>query len=137
MPTGGIAILQKLADDSGMFCSAQYHLLAVQETLLDTLPLCTLETVQQSCEDLIARGMLRQVNSLQLGYAVWQAEDQTCFLTPVWALTGTLYAGADTPDRIVTPNMDPRQPEHGILLFSAMTGELVDPARLDLGALYP
>jgi len=77
------------------------------------------------------------VTGLTLGYVSWEAEDGSQTLTPAWVLTGDLYESADMPDRKVAQNMDPRIPEHGSVVVSAVTAELIDPARLDLGALYP
>ena len=137
VPVGGTAILQKLPDGSGLYYSTQYHSLAVTKTLLADLPLCGLDEVLQTYEQLISQGMLRQVSSLRLGYVAWQAEDGSFTLTPAWVLTGDLYTGPDTPDRAVRGNADPRKPEHGTVVVSALTAELIDPARLDLNSLYP
>ncbi len=137
IPVGGTAILQEMPDGSGLFQSAQFHLVSVRETLLPDLPLCSLSEVLQTYETLIEQGLLRQVTGLRLGYVSWEAEDGSLTLTPAWVLTGDLYASADTPDRQLFKNMDPRIPEHGCVIVSALTAELIDPARLDLGALYP
>jgi hypothetical protein len=137
IPVGATAILQKMPDGSGMFYSAQYYPLAITKTLLADLPLCGLDEVLHTCEQLITQGMLRQVSSLRLGYAAWQAEDGSFTLTPAWVLTGNLYTGPDTPDRAVRGNVDPRIPEHGTIIVSALTAELIDPARIDLNSLYP
>ena len=137
IPVGGTAILQNMPDGSGLFQSAQFHLVSVRETLLPDLPLCSLSEVLQTYETLIEQGLLRQVTGLRLGYVSWEAEDGSLTLTPAWVLTGDLYASADAPDRQVFKNMDPRIPEHGCVIVSALTAELIDPARLDLGALYP
>lgn len=137
VPVGATAILQSMPDNSGMYYSAQYYPLTARETLLDDLPLCGLEEVLQTCEQLILQGLLRQVSSLRLGYVAWQAEDGSFTLTPAWVLTGDLYADADTPSRKLRKNEDLRIPEHGSIIVSALTAELIDPARLDLNSLYP
>ena len=138
LPIGATAILQKMPDDTAMFYSAQsqYLLSKTAEATAAELPLCELDTVIRTLEGLIADGLLRKADSLQLGYVAWQTGDDLYTLVPTWVLTGDLYKSAQAETRILPQNADPRIQEHGIILLSAQTGELIDPTTVDLQNLY-
>ena len=134
---GGTTILQKMPDDADIFTVAiTQHTYIKTGVVLADLPLCGLEQVIQTYEQLIEAGLLRQVSSLQLGYVAWQTAGESFMLIPTWALTGYLYPDAETGTRPIAQNVDPRTQEYGIVLVNAKTSALIDPADVDIGSLY-
>ncbi len=128
---GGIAIIQGMKDIGleGMYYSMQYSLLKEQQELLQDVPLCGLDRVIGTFEQLIAKGKLRTVASLRLGYVAWynKGEPESYTLLPTWVLEGELFQKANTErQRPLTQNMDVPG-EYGPILVNAQTGELIDP----------
>lgn len=106
------------------------------------LPLMNMEAVIGHVEELITRGLLRRVDSLELGYMLYYAEhvdasaqsvEDELIALPVWRVRGILlsfaeeemkesyFGGADSY------RTDLREHELYELRFSAQTGEYIDP----------
>lgn len=123
---GAAAVLQE-QKSIGLtpFHSAQFQVLKELHPSESDLPLCSLDKVIASYEELIVQGKLRSVSSLRLGYIAWfdSKAAQSFTLNPTWVLEGELYK-------------DPKQagwtgtgesPHFGMVLVNAQTGDLIDP----------
>ena len=135
---GGTTIMQKLLDDTTMFTVAiTQHTYVKTDIVHANLPLCGLDQVIQTYEQLITAGLLRQVSSLELGYVSWQTAEERFTLIPTWVLIGYLYPDAETPTPHIPQYEHPHTMEYGVVLVNAQTGALIDPANIDIGSLYP
>ena len=123
---GAAAVLQE-QQGIGLtpFRSAQFQVLKELPPSESDLPLCSLDQVINTYEDLIAQGKLRSVSSLRLGYIAWfDARDAQSFtLHPTWVLEGELYKNSKQAGWTGTGE----SPHFGMVLVNAQTGDLIDP----------
>lgn len=107
--------------------SATFLVVKEKELLIDDLPLCGLDQVISTYETLIERGKLRRVDNLRLGYVGWYDKDQTdtLILLPVWVAEGVIVKDSKKEPGVEYPSI--RDPEFGLIMVNAQTGELIDP----------
>ena len=128
---GGVAILQGLSDIGmeGTFQSMQYSLLKERKIIEADLPLCGLDKVLATYEQLISEGKLRCVQSLRLGYVAWynKGEPESFTLLPAWVLEGELFRNAKEERQRPADLSSAPTGEYGPILVNAQTGELINP----------
>lgn len=104
--------------------------LDVETVLAEDVPLCSLEKVLSSFEQLIDEGRLREVLGLRLGYALFLVPGMEGVVVayPCWLLEGILQESARANTSPAFANQPPQQrPEFKYLLANAQTGELLGP----------
>lgn len=76
---GGICITQGMRDigSEELYRSLQLKLISVTNLVAEDIPLCGLDTVIRTAEQLIHAGQLRTVDSMRLGYVVWLDTNHT------------------------------------------------------------
>lgn len=106
-----------------------------QETILPNMNVCHFDKIKQSIVDMIRKGKMENVYSMELGYVVYgeegqayQEQENTKFvLVPTWLVRGC-YARKDKVDygiQMTNENFDyMKLPGFQAILIDAQTGEV-------------
>ena len=135
---GGVCITQGLKEcgSDAMYRSLQFSLVEVTQRLEQDVPLCALDAVLSTAGRLIEAGQLRTVDSLRLGYVVWQDRGHAYRLMPTWVIEGELFESADADYRVPVTSLTDEPAEYASVYIDAQTGELIDPFSGRAGRAY-
>ena len=119
-----------ISNDSYSFCNQLYY---EKETLVEDIPLLSLEKIIDIYEEMIREGYLRNVYSLRFGYAAiyesGKMDDEEYRLIPCWSLVGEYYDSAKKErkdwESAVEPNFL-RWTTTSIIVVNAQTGRLIE-----------
>lgn len=135
---GGICITQGLGEygSDELYRSLQFSLIETTQTVAQDVPLCDLESVLCTAQTLIEAGQLRTVDSLRLGYVVWQDKAHTYKLMPTWVIEGELFESADRGYQVPVTSLTDAPIEYSRVYIDAQTGKLIDPWNTAAGRAY-
>ncbi len=127
--------LQAMCGVDGLQENINFSTLQVINSLVEDLPLCSLDKVIASYETLISAGQLRHIQSLRLGYAIWEDRESpgTYLLLPAWVAWGVLVQKPEKEawfNKKFSSLADSRfweSNEYGPILVNAQTGGLINP----------
>ena len=111
----------------------QFRPLKKVASVVDDVPLCTLDEVISSVEKQIEKGNIRNVYEIRFGYCCYLDENEQIVLYPVWQIECDYLFNPKKEQKHYTEMKDTQITlglDYHTMIVNAQTGEFMDPAEL-------